>query len=324
MITRHSHHSILKTIAISVASIVMCLSVAACGNSSASTLAELQGVTAKGESGKQPTVSFKKPMTIKENSYAVLIKGTGQQLQSGDRVCTQDITYNARTGAVIDSTWTKNTPVCTLVLNSNVKQSYLNIFEAQKVGATIAFGIPGTNTSTSNTNNSSSSSSSSVANASDSYITALTIVSVSKDLDKAQGTKVTNIPADLPKVTFNSDGVPTSINMNNYKSNGKLVSQDLIQGNGATLTANDTAVVKYSGWILSNGKEFNSDWKNSVDFQLSNTIKGFQQGLVGKKVGSQVLLVIPPDLGYGSTSNNGIPANSTLVFVVDILGAYKN
>ena len=47
-----------------------------------------------------------------------------------------------------------------------------------------------------------------------------------------------------------------------------------------------------------------------------------QKGLVGQTVGSQVLLVIPPDQAYGDKEQGSIPANSTLVFVIDILAAY--
>ena len=55
--------------------------------------------------------------------------------------------------------------------------------------------------------------------------------------------------------------------------------------------------------------------------RLSGVIPGWTQGLAGQTVGSQVLLVIPPDLGYGDQASGSIPANSTLVFVVDILAA---
>lgn len=47
---------------------------------------------------------------------------------------------------------------------------------------------------------------------------------------------------------------------------------------------------------------------------------GFKKALEGQKVGSQVLAVIPPAEGYGAQAQSGIPANSTLVFVIDILG----
>ena len=286
---RHSR-SVLKAIGAIVCGLSLCLCVAGCGNGSSSkstssgsstSVATLEGVSATGQSGQKPTV------------------------------CTQDIVYNARTGEVIDSTWEKNTPVCTLNLNSQVKPEYAKIFEAQKVGATLVFGIPGTGTPESST----SSNAANAANSSDSYLSALTIVSVSRDLSRATGTAVVNIPAGLPKVTLAENGAP-SIDMNNYKSTGQLVSQTLIQGNGATLQADQTVVVKYTGWLLSNGKQFDSTWSKgdtSVDLQLSQTVKGFQQ----------VLLIVPPDLGYGSIANGSIPANSTLVFVVDILGAYN-
>ena len=55
--------------------------------------------------------------------------------------------------------------------------------------------------------------------------------------------------------------------------------------------------------------------------QSGSIIDGWIKGLVGQTVGSQVLLVIPPDLAYGATEQGTIPANSTLVFVVDILAA---
>ena len=51
-------------------------------------------------------------------------------------------------------------------------------------------------------------------------------------------------------------------------------------------------------------------------------IEGWQKGLVGQTIGSQVLLVIPPDQAYGDKEQGPIPANSTLVFVIDILAAY--
>ena len=89
-------------------------------------------------------------------------------------------------------------------------------------------------------------------------------------------------------------------------------------------------VVKYTGW-LTNGKQFDSSWDrdSTIDADLFSdssgqhqVIEGWQKGLVGQTVGSQVLLVIPPDQAYGDKEQGSIPANSTLVFVIDILAAY--
>ena len=302
-----------------LAAIGLCAALAACGNSSSSSsasasLPKLEGVSATGESGTQPDLHFKAPLTISQKSYAVLIAGTGAKLKEGDTVCYQYMVYNARTGAQIDSTW-KQTPLCSLTLNSSLDAGYEQVLASQNLGASVAFGIPGSQES--------SSSSSSVANSGDAYISVMTLISTVKTLSKAEGTQVTNIPSDLPKVTSNSSTGQPSIDFNNYKSNGQFVSQTIIKGSGPVVSSSGSVVVKYSGWVLSTKKQFQSTWSEgntTASFSLANTIEGFQKGLSGQTVGSQVLLIIPPSMGYGSNAQNGIPANSTLVFVVDILG----
>lgn len=301
-----------------LAAIGLCAALAACGNSSvsssaSSSLPKLEGVSATGESGKQPDLHFKAPLTISQKSYTVLVAGTGAKLKEGDTVCYQYMVYNARTGAQIDSTW-KQTPLCSLTLNSSLDAGYEQVLTSQNLGASVAFGIPGSQES---------SSSSSVANSGDAYISVMTLISTVKTLSKAEGTQVTNIPSDLPKVTSNSSTGEPSIDFNNYKSNGQFVSQTIIKGSGPVVSSSGSVVVKYSGWVLSTKKQFQSTWSEgntTASFSLANTIEGFQKGLSGQTVGSQVLLIIPPSMGYGSNAQNGIPANSTLVFVVDILG----
>ena len=297
---------------------IMCLGFAACGSSdtksdtssdsssssssskSSSKMNQIAGVTATGKPGEKPAVSFKTPMTVEDNSYVVLQKGNGDQIEEGDRICTQGIAINVKDGS-------ENTPDCSTVVTSNTSQmteSYYNIFKDQKINATLAFGVNDSNS------------------AGTSYLMVLTIVSKSKDLTKATGTKVLDVPADLPKVTLAKDGKP-SIDMNGYKGSDTLVSQDLIKGKGAEVKDTQTVVAHYTGWLL-DGTQFDSSWDRgtSSSFSLDEVIAGWKQGLAGHTVGSQVLLVVPPDLGYGNKDSGKIPANSTLVFVVDILAAY--
>ena len=71
---------------------------------------------------------------------------------------------------------------------------------------------------------------------------------------------------------------------------------------------------------------YDPSWDAGATFPVQNigqaqVIDGWNQGLVGLNVGSQVLLVVPPDLGYKDQAQGSIPANSTLVFVVDVLAA---
>ena len=91
---------------------------------------------------------------------------------------------------------------------------------------------------------------------------------------------------------------------------------------GAEVTKEQTVTVQYAGCLL-DGTSFDSSWSRGTptSFPLNGVIPGWTNGIAGQKVGSQVLLVVPADQGYGDQENGAIPANSTLVFVVDILGA---
>ena len=103
----------------------------------------------------------------------------------------------------------------------------------------------------------------------------------------------------------------------------KLVTQDVVVGKGPAATLANTVNVRYSGTLYSNGSPFDSSWSRGADptsFPLDQVVPGFAQGIAGMQPGGRRVIVIPPDQGYGSTDNGPIPANSTLVFVVDLVG----
>ena len=270
----------------------------------------MQGVSASGKLGSKPDVSFKTPFKVENQAHQVIQEGNGEVIRDGDRVCTRGLALDAKTGKVISSTWDKSGPECSLVISKKSIPAYYDTFKGLKVNSTVAVGI---NESGSGGN----------SQATDSYIMALTFVSRSKNLTRAQGQKVTDLPSDLPKISLDDKGKP-SLDLNGYKPKGGLVVQPLIKGEGAKVGEHQSVSANYTGWLASDGKQFDSSWDRgqASDFSLDQVIKGWQQGLAGQTVGSQVLLVIPPDLGYGSQKQQSIPANSTLIFVVDILAAY--
>ncbi|HZE07032.1 MAG TPA: FKBP-type peptidyl-prolyl cis-trans isomerase [Solirubrobacteraceae bacterium] len=102
-----------------------------------------------------------------------------------------------------------------------------------------------------------------------------------------------------------------------------LVTKDLIKGTGAVAKSGSTITVNYVGALYKNGKVFDASWKRHQTFttplSTSSVIPGWVQGIAGMKVGGRRELIIPPKLGYGSHSQPGIPANSTLIFIVDLL-----
>jgi peptidylprolyl isomerase len=104
-----------------------------------------------------------------------------------------------------------------------------------------------------------------------------------------------------------------------------LVTKDLVTGTGAAAKAGSTVTVNYVGALYKNGKEFDSSWQRNQTFttplSTGSVIPGWVKGIPGMKVGGRRELIIPPALGYGASgSGSTIPPNSTLVFVVDLLG----
>jgi FKBP-type peptidyl-prolyl cis-trans isomerase len=106
---------------------------------------------------------------------------------------------------------------------------------------------------------------------------------------------------------------------------GTLQVRPLIKGTGAVVKKGQDIAVQYTGVIWRTGQVFDSSWARNAPFTTviggGQVIKGWDAGLVGQRVGSRVLLVIPPADGYGSSGSSqvGITGTDTLVFAVDIL-----
>lgn len=99
--------------------------------------------------------------------------------------------------------------------------------------------------------------------------------------------------------------------------------QDLVVGDGARVDSGDIVTVNYTGW-LPNGNQFDSSrgeggkpFTTAIGYH--RVIDGWDQGVVGMRVGGERRLVIPPALGYGASGQGPIPGNSTLVFDVEVV-----
>ncbi len=107
---------------------------------------------------------------------------------------------------------------------------------------------------------------------------------------------------------------------------GELVVAAVVEGSGTAAAAGDAVSVQYAGFSWSNGSQFDASWdRGARPFDVTPlgsapVIQGWNDGLVGARVGDRRLLVIPPELGYGAAGAGGvIGPNETLVFVVDVV-----
>ena len=90
------------------------------------------------------------------------------------------------------------------------------------------------------------------------------------------------------------------------------------QGTGTQPTISSTVTVAYKGY-LTDGKTFDQSSSSGATFPLQSVIRGWQEGIPLYKKGGKGILLIPSELGYGSKTQNKIPANSVLIFDVELL-----
>jgi len=125
-------------------------------------------------------------------------------------------------------------------------------------------------------------------------------------------------------ITFAIMLIAVSCSKEKQTMNNGLVIEDIKIGDGQEVEKFNIVTVNYTG-LLEDGTKFDSSLnpgRSPFRFTVGagQVIKGWDEGLMGMKVGGKRKLTIPPELGYGSRDNGPIPANSTLIFEIDLLG----
>lgn len=124
------------------------------------------------------------------------------------------------------------------------------------------------------------------------------------------------------ETTTETKSADTAAANNTAAGTSTLKVEDAEVGKGAEAVAGKVVTVHYTG-VLTNGTKFDSSKDRNEPFKFllgkGQVIKGWDQGVAGMKVGGKRKLTIPPELGYGAQNVGPIPANSTLIFDVELL-----
>ena len=127
-------------------------------------------------------------------------------------------------------------------------------------------------------------------------------------------------PSDPNPILFAiAEETPSDNNSRTTESGLTII--DLVLGEGDEAESGQTVTVNYTG-TLENGEQFDTSYGRApFPFPLGGgrVIKGWDEGVAGMKVGGKRKLIIPPELGYGSRNMGPIPANSSLIFEVELL-----
>jgi len=297
---------------------------ASCGGSSddKATSAGLSAVTVTGDFGKAPEVKWKNAVTTDKLDTDVLVKGDGDALAKGDQASLNIWIGNGFTKKQAFSTYDDGKPQTVPVDDAQLFKGLYAAVEGQTVGSRVlvvappkeAFGDAGNPQL-------------GIGNSDDVVLVVdiMKRIEIPKNLDGPSGA-AQKPPADAPKL-LEKAGVPTGFDFSAApkKPSAKLQVIPLIKGDGAVVTTGQTIAVDYLGQVYGTKKIFDESYSKEpypTPIGTGSVVKGWDQGLVGQTVGSRVLLVIPPALGYGDAGKDPIPGKATLVFVVDILAAY--
>jgi peptidylprolyl isomerase len=286
---------------------------------SKTTTTDLAKVDVSGDAGKKPTIKLPTPFAVTKTDVRVLKQGDGAAVSTGQRVSIQYVGLNGTDGKEFDTSYDDGQKASFTLDPAQVMKGLVSGLSGATVGSRILVAVPpkdGYGTS-------------GVPSAgigpTDTLVFVIDVASAANVLKRAQGTEV-KPRAGLPAVKLDKDGKP-KITLPGGNAPTKLTIQPLISGKGAKVQKGQTITVHYTGIIWPGGKQFDSSWdrKSPASFPIGvgRVIAGWDEALVGQNIGSQVLLVIPPDKGYGASGNSqaGIKGTDTIVFVVDILDA---
>ncbi|MGB4836619.1 MAG: FKBP-type peptidyl-prolyl cis-trans isomerase [Nostocoides sp.] len=272
-----------------------------------------------GDEKSAPKIEMETPFGVGEFAVQVLTEGTGAATTDQSIAIIDYALVNGTSGASIDEIYTSNPTgfdVGDSTLISGLRKALTGVKKGSRVIAALppadAFGPQG-NTQIG------------VAGT-DTVVFVFDVRDLATKLGQAEGTA---LPAKSGHPTVNwTKGTPATFTMPTGKAPTELVIQPLIEGKGAKVEQGDTAVVTYTGALWRNGQVFDSSFKQGPTASFSfpvggqKVIPGWDKGVEGQRVGSRLLLIVPPSDGYGTAGQGEIKGDDTMVFVVDILAKY--
>ncbi|MEV6943779.1 FKBP-type peptidyl-prolyl cis-trans isomerase [Streptomyces sp. NPDC051172] len=277
----------------------------------------LPAITAGTKFGEKPTVAKGPGQPSKNLAVKTLIAGGGKTVAENDYVQAHYLGQVWNTAKVFDNSYDRKTPLIIQLAEGSIIDGWRYGLTGKKAGSRVQMAVPPT------WGYGTSGNSQAGIKGTDTLVFVVDVQATFNAKSSAKGTHVAQKDAALPKVGTNTDGAAPSIDVPRKPAPTTLVANYIIEGDGPVVGAQDSVLVQYKGVFWDSGKEFDSTYSRGAltSFGLQQVVKGWGQGLTGKKVGSRVLIVIPPKLGYGDKppAGSGIKKDSVLVFTVDIL-----
>jgi FKBP-type peptidyl-prolyl cis-trans isomerase len=265
---------------------------------------------------KVPNVTFPTPITSEVIETKVIVEGKGPKFTGNELVDMEFVGLNGGTGEVFQASKFDGTDFASQYLQAGETPDFCSALSGVRQGSRVAIlfpaalghggqGVPDLGVG---------------ANDSIIFVFDLLKVFLPRATGEAQASAGEGFPALVldpktgqPGITPSKSAAPTEFKLHTT-----------IKGRGEPVKLGEVVTVHYTGYVWETGEVFDSSWESGkpTQFQLAEgqLIKGFIKAIEGQTVGSQVITVLPPSEGYGDAAQGSIPANSTLIFVIDILG----
>jgi FKBP-type peptidyl-prolyl cis-trans isomerase len=272
-------------------------------------------VKVTGAFGSKPKVQIVAPISVTKTERTVLITGKGETAATGDEVKVDFTLYNAHSGAELTSTDYTAGKQQSFVVNTKLYLAGLiKTIHCAPAGSRVVGVIPPKDS----WGNVGSEKLGVAADESIVFVADIVTVLPGRATGAAQ-------PATrgFPTVALAADGTPT-VTIPKADPPTGLTIEVLKKGSGKLLASGDSVRFQYVGVNWTTGEVFDETWghSNPVTSTTDSSLDGFNKALIGQTVNSQVLVVVPPDQGYGASGGpdgSGIAPTDTIVFVIDIL-----
>jgi len=305
----------MRRLAARCATALLLSGVAACGGSDSG----IDGLTVSGDFGKEPTV---KVDSLDESSPKthVLIEGSGSKLTKSSAAKIHLLLAKGTDGSTLQSTYSQGGQPQKVEL-AKAPSWIQSALDGVRVGSRVVYLTP-----LSKLNNGQGDSQHNLKASDDIVIVIDVMDTATPTLTEPQGKKV-EPPKDAPTLV-EKGGTITGFDFSDAPKADptKFQAIPLVEGTGQAIKEGDQITANYVGSKWGSSKPFDNTYTRGqpAPFTIASpgVIKGWVKGLVGVKVGSRVMLVIPPDLGYGKQGNPQIKIgpHDTMVFLIDVLG----
>lgn len=278
-----------------------------------------EAVTVAGDFGTKPKVTIKFPTAVPATQRTVAIKGSGPVAVTGSTVNVDFSLFDGTTGVELTSTGYSGTTTALPVDDTKFLPGIVKTLQCSEVGSRVVGVIPAADSYGAAGNDQLG------VKPGEDIVFVVDVVSIAPPvvapLTAPDGADQPTT-SGFPTVATGADGTPTVTIPDSAPPTDLKIAQ-LKKGTHAVVKDGDNVVVNYVGVNWNTKKVFDSSFARgaTATFKTSGVIPGFTAALVGQAVGSRVIVIIPPDKGYGAAgSPPDIGGTDTLVFVIDILG----